>query len=194
MHYETWRNFLHSPPTPPKTTLSARKRLTHWHANLLHAMHSNDACSRYKDIPGFPVSTVEGHSGRLLFGKVRFCLLCVLCFVFCGLWLVVCGALPYFVLLTCLPCVRRGTHLSASCPAWCIFLFWWMPTPWIDKPSGIVLAYSRSNVHIGSTSRVWRHAYVRYDCSCGARRLVACKVGSTRTKATRCGRLRSRFE
>ena len=127
-------------------------------------MHSHNACSRYKDIPGFPVSTVEGHSGRLLFGKVSFvvsfvfCVLwrvaCGLWLVACGLWLVVCGALPYCVLLTCLPCVRRGTHPSALCPAWCIFLFWWMPTPWIDKPSGIVLAYSRSNVLIGSTSPV----------------------------------------
>ena len=24
----------------------------------------------YKDIPNFPVSTVEGHSGRLIFGKL----------------------------------------------------------------------------------------------------------------------------
>lgn len=25
----------------------------------------------YKDIPNFPVSTVEGHSGKLIFGKAR---------------------------------------------------------------------------------------------------------------------------
>ena len=25
----------------------------------------------YKDIPGFPVSTVEGHRGRLIFGEVE---------------------------------------------------------------------------------------------------------------------------
>ena len=25
----------------------------------------------YENIPGFPVSTVEGHSGRLLFGKLQ---------------------------------------------------------------------------------------------------------------------------
>ena len=27
-------------------------------------------CIPYKDIPHFPLSTVEGHSGRLIFGKL----------------------------------------------------------------------------------------------------------------------------
>ena len=38
---------------------------------LVEEIEINHSIS-YQDIPNFPVSTVEGHSGRLIFGKLFF--------------------------------------------------------------------------------------------------------------------------